>query len=829
MWRSGPMMARLGFLLAIWLMAGALTGCSHPVETASSNRVKLVVWGLEYGEESRGLRAKVAEFEKRHPNIEVSILSMGAGSMNPQKLMTAIVGNVPPDIIHQDRFTIGDWASRDAFMPLDDLYKRDQRAADGIHEADFYPACWKEANYTDPITGKSALFAIPDSTDDRLLIYNKTLFREAGIVDAKGEPKPPQTWEELLADAKKLTRDKPDGTYDRIGFIPNYGNSWLYVYAWQNDGEFMSADGRTCTMNAKPNVEALEYMVKVYDALGGVDRVTAFQSGFQSNEQDPFLTNKVAMKIDGSWIPQGIARYGPDLDFGVAPAPVPTARLHHEGKFKDDKDTFVTWAGGFSYALPRGAKHVEEAWQFIKWMVSPEAALIDAKATKAYYYTKERPLVPGLSANRKINEAVYREFPPKSPKFRDSMQLFAQMMDHARFRPVTFVGQRLWDEHVRAFENATHHATTGKTAQQSMDEGTLVVQRELDKVFAKNQYKTLNPAIPLTLASLIGAGVVVFFAWRLLALRKMRRLTRQEATAGYVFAAPWIIGFVALTAGPILVSIFLSFCDYDVMHPARFVGLNNYADLLGRDSYYLSVSLKNVLYLAAVGIPLGLSTSLAIALLLNAKVSGMSLYRTFFYVPAIVPVVASAVLWTWILNADPNRGLLNAGWQATLGTWFHVPPPGWLGAAQWAKPALILNGLWGAGAGMILWLAGLQGVPVHLYEAADLDGAGLLTKFRHVTLPMLSPYILFNLIMGTINALQEFDRPYVLTGGDPSKPIGPVDSLLLPVMYLFKNAFQYFKMGYASALAWILFVLILTLTVIQLKAAQKWVYYESEK
>ena len=173
-----------------------------------------------------------------------------------------------------------------------------------------------------------------------------------------------------------------------------------------------------------------------------------------------------------------------------------------------------------------------------------------------------------------------------------------------------------------------------------------------------------------------------------------------------------------------MVSIFLSFCDYDVLHPARFVGINNYADLLGRDSYYLRVSLQNVFYLAAVGIPLGLSTSLAIALLLNAKVSGMSLYRTFFYVPAIVPVVASAVLWTWILNADPNRGLLNAGWQATLGQWFGWQPPGWLGAAQWAKPALILNGLWGAGAGMILWLAGLQGIPTHLYEAADLDGAG---------------------------------------------------------------------------------------------------------
>ena len=142
-------------------------------------------------------------------------------------------------------------------------------------------------------------------------------------MDAKGEAKPPQTWEELLDDAKKLSQTRPDGSFERIGFIPNYGNSWLYIYAWQNDGEFMSPDGRTCTMNAKPNVEALDYMVKVYDALGGVDKVAAFQSGFQTNELDPFLTGKVAMKIDGSWVPKNIARYGPDLDFGLVPAPIP--------------------------------------------------------------------------------------------------------------------------------------------------------------------------------------------------------------------------------------------------------------------------------------------------------------------------------------------------------------------------------------------------------------------------------------------------------------------------------------------------------------------------
>ena len=165
--------------------------------------MKLVVWGLQFGEESKGLDARVDAFEQMHPEIEVSVLSMGAGGMNPQKLMTAIVGNVPPDVIHQDRFTIGDWAARDTFRPLDDFIARDRDKPYGVREEDYYPACWKEANYTDPITGKRASSPSRTAPTTALLFYNKTLFRQAGIVDAKGEPKPPQTWDELLADEQE--------------------------------------------------------------------------------------------------------------------------------------------------------------------------------------------------------------------------------------------------------------------------------------------------------------------------------------------------------------------------------------------------------------------------------------------------------------------------------------------------------------------------------------------------------------------------------------------------------------------------------------------------
>ncbi len=820
---------RTVFQIASLLLVAAtslvgLPGCGLRHASGRSGQTpELVVWGLQYGEESEGLRARVAEFERR-AGIKVSILSMGAGQMNPQKLMTAIVGRVPPDVIHQDRFTIGDWASRDAFQPLDAFISRDARAPDAIRPTDFYEACWAEAVY------KGKVYAVPSSTDDRALYYNRTLFRESGM----DPDRPPRTWDELLDAAKRLTKLNADGSFARIGFIPNYGNSWLYLYSWQNGGEFMSADGSRCTLDNPHSVAALDFMVQVYDALGGVTKVDAFASGFQAQELDPFLTGKVAMKIDGNWVLQGIGRYRPDLDFAVAPAPVPRERLEQtiggkKGRFNGEPP-FITWSGGFSYAIPRGARRSREAWVFIKWMCSPEAGLIEAEAQKRYNLAKGRPFIPGISANKRVNEAVFAAYAPRAEKFRTPLRLFIDMMPAARFRPVTFVGQRLWDEHVRAFDQATHHKETGKSPRTAMAESAAVVQKELDKVLNRKVYPALDPKVPIVIAVIVGAGLLAYAVWRIRGILGLGRVSRQEAWAGYAFAAPWLFGFIALTAGPILTSVFLSFCDYDVLHPPRFVGLHNYRELFSSDSYYLTTSLYNVAYLAGIGIPLGIVTGLAIAMLLNSKVSGMSVYRTCFYLPSIVPVVASAVLWAWVLNGDPNRGLLNAAWKATLSVWFGWDPPGWFGAAEWAKPGLIVQGLWGAGGGMILWLAGLQGIPQHLYEAAELDGAGVWSKFKNVTLPMLSPYVFFNLIMGTIGALQEFDRVYVLSGqGAGGSSVGPVDSLLVPVMYLFNSAFKYFKMGYASALAWVLFVIILLLTLVQLKIAPRWVHYEAEK
>ncbi len=412
------------------------------------------------------------------------------------------------------------------------------------------------------------------------------------------------------------------------------------------------------------------------------------------------------------------------------------------------------------------------------------------------------------------------------PRFLQAKQLSIALLPYTKFRPVTFVGQRLWDEQVRAVDQAVRHRLTPTAALASAQRQ---VQIELDSVYTRDAHPLLPSRTVLVVVAvlvLIGFAAlgIILTRW----MQQKRRAARSEAWAAFGFVAPWLLGFLVFTLGPILASLILSFCDYDVLHPARWAGISNYRSLVTLDRALLLKSMGNALYLAVVGIPLSMVTSLAMAMLLNTKVRGLNYYRTFFYMPSIVPVVATTVLWAWILNADPSRGLLNAAWQATITHWFHLAPPGWLAVPGWAKPSLILIGLWGAGGGMILWLAGLQAIPASLYEAASIDGAGSVAQFRHITLPMLSPYIFFNLIMGTIGALQTFETAYILGGTSGGQSTGPDDSLLVPVVYLFNNAFQYFKMGYASALAWLLFIIILGLTLGQLKLAPRWVHYETD-
>ena len=280
------------------------------------------------------------------------------------------------------------------------------------------------------------------------------------------------------------------------------------------------------------------------------------------------------------------------------------------------------------------------------------------------------------------------------------------------------------------------------------------------------------------------------------------------------FISPWIVGFIIFTAYPLIASAYYSLCDYDVLTKPVFIGLSNYQEMFSDSVFWQS--LFNTLIYAAFAIPIGLITSLFFAILLNSNIKGKSIYRTIYFLPSLIPIVASSMVWLWIFNG--KYGLVNYG-LSLIG----ITGPEWITNALWTKPALILMSVWSIGNTIVIYLAGLQDVPRQLYEAADIDGASFFVKLRHITIPIISPVIYFNLIMAIIGAFQTFVVPFIMFS--PSGSGGVNRSALFFTMYLYNNAFTYNRMGYASAMAWIMFIIILGLTVFATRATRKHIYY----
>ncbi len=285
-------------------------------------------------------------------------------------------------------------------------------------------------------------------------------------------------------------------------------------------------------------------------------------------------------------------------------------------------------------------------------------------------------------------------------------------------------------------------------------------------------------------------------------------------TAGWLCASPWIFGFLIFTVGPMLWSVYYSLTEYPLIRAPVWVGWENYRVMFREDKFFYNSLRVTTLY-AVVGVPLHLLSGFLLALLLNQKIRFIALWRTIYFLPSVVSGVAVALLWRWIFNSD--FGLAN--WLLGL---LGIDGPSWLLSPVWALPALIIMSLWSVGGSMVIFIAGLQGVPQSLYEAADMDGANALRRFWHVTVPMVSPVILFNLIIGLIAALQTFTQAFIMTDG------GPRQATHFFMLHLYNNAFEWLKMGYASALAWVLFVYIFLATLFVLRSSSLWVFYAGE-
>jgi multiple sugar transport system permease protein len=306
------------------------------------------------------------------------------------------------------------------------------------------------------------------------------------------------------------------------------------------------------------------------------------------------------------------------------------------------------------------------------------------------------------------------------------------------------------------------------------------------------------------------AAIMLAIVWWAVRSHRMSRTT----AAFWLFVSPWLFGFAVFTLGPMVYSLWLSFLDWDLTSPPTFVGIGNYQKALSDP--LLGQAIKVTLIYAVVSVPLQTALSLGVALLMNLDVRGINAFRTIWYLPSLVTGVAQTVLFLWVFN--PNYGLVNG-----LLAIFGIHGPAWFQDPQWALPAVIIMSLWTVGGNMVIYLAGLQDVPTELYEAAALDGAGRWRQLWNITVPQISPVIFFNAVTGLIGAMQIFTQGFVVkqSGG------APANSLLFFVYYLYQNAFQFFRMGYASALAWILLLMILALTALVFRGSSFWVYYES--
>jgi multiple sugar transport system permease protein len=296
--------------------------------------------------------------------------------------------------------------------------------------------------------------------------------------------------------------------------------------------------------------------------------------------------------------------------------------------------------------------------------------------------------------------------------------------------------------------------------------------------------------------------------------RRIQRLRTKEALAFYLCISPWLLGFLFFYLGPMLASFALSLTDWDLLTPPNFVGLANYIRIFTKDALFLkSLKITGIYTFSCVS--LELVFALGFALLLNQRIRGIGVFRTIYYLPSVLAGVAYVVMWMWIFN--PRAGLIN-----TLLGYVGIQGPRWLQDPNWALPALIIMSLWGVGRSMVIYLAGLQDIPTSLYEAAKIDGANRWHEFFKITLPLLTPSILFNLVFGIIMTFQSFTNVYVATNG------GPLDSTLFYVVYLYRKAFEHLAMGYASALAWILLLIVLVCTLIILRSSGRWVFYRGE-
>ena len=762
-------------LAALFLPLAAVPGSRATAAAPSGERVKVVYWEKWTGFEKDAMEKIVKEFNESQYKIEVEYLSVS--SVN-QKTLIATAGGRPPDVAGLWDGDVVVFADKNALIPLDDFLP-----GSGIGPETYIPVYWDMCTY------QGHVWALPSTPATTALHWNKEIFRKAGM----DPERPPKTFAELDEFSRKLTRVDPDTKQIvEMGFLPPEPGWWHYGWGTFFGGNLWDGD-RQIMIDSEPWVKAFGW-IQGYAKEYGVSSLQTFRSSFGNfnSPQNPFMSGQVAMVLQGVWMANYIFQNAPKMKWGAAPFPV-----------VNPGDQPVTFAGTDTLMIPRGAKHPKEAFEFIR------------------YVNQQGPMERLCLSHRKNSplRRVSEEFLSKheNPYIRMFQQL--AWSPNAVHQPK----MNVWNEYNNEISNAFEKVWLMQvTPQEAVVEVKARIQKAWDRNLATEQTAPsgLLKVAPFAVAGLIILAVLAVALVRELSIRRevggpSRSKLLRGLGKGLGFSSPWLFGLALFTLYPLAASVIYSFCDYSVLTEPKWIAGGNFAEIAGDTVFWMS--LKNTIIYAVFALPLGLLMALVVALLLDTNVKGVGIYRTLFFLPAVTPLVASAIIWLWIFNSQ--FGVLNYAIEKL--TFGYVQAIPWLSDARYAMPALILMSFWGIGHTMVILLAAMQDVPTSLYEAADMDGATWWLKIRHVTLPLISPVIYFNAIMGVIGVLQVFAVPYIMTGG------GPARATLFYSMYLYNNAFLYLRMGYACAMAWILFIIILALTGIAVRISKTHVYYVS--
>ena len=792
---------------ALAVVAWSYWNVGRRVWAGYNDRRPITLTVLHWGDpsEDRIVADLVAAYEKVRPDVRIIRINPGDPLTARNKLKTMLAAGQAPDVFYLPPDFMPELANAKIIRPLDSFVA----AENPVWINDFVPIVLNAFRYDSATgtVGSGPLYALPKDFTTTGFYININMFEAAGI-DWRAIQKNGWTWDRFRQVMLKLDTLNGTPAYRDRHIYPTFLWLWSDTFRdilWTFGGDFFrtDADGHPLFRQVALDTPQAQAAMKFIRDLRMKDRVCYNPTGMAKDGSQEFINGNIGcVGPVGTWLAPTYSSIT-TFKWDVVPAPYEAAPAS------------VIFTTG--WAMSSSCRDPKAAYELIHFLCGKDGQVLLAKSNLT---------MPAL-------KSVLPVFVNSPPRY--DHQIFIDAVAHARIQQLP--EQTDWDAILVNGVNRSIQLgleSTETSAKTVRDQWL----SDLDSASGSAAASAM-PWRPISLFSIAMILVATFGLWLIARREKLGRLDLAQERAGWMFLLPWLLGFLILTLGPMVLSLLLAFTRWTGMTPvgdAQFIGPANFRELFTRDATF-PISLKITTYYVLLSVPVTQAAALAVALLMNLRLRGIAIFRTIYFVPSVVSGVALAVLWLQVFNNE--YGIVNQILRPLLHP-FHLIPPNWFGmdlttdpptndAKRWAVPALTIMSLWGVGAGMIIYLAGLKGIPESLYESARLDGAGAGRRFWNVTLPMLSPLIFYNIVMGVIASFQIFTQVYVMTGVDTSTRGGPDNATLFYVLNLYRQAFEYHHMGYASAMAWALFVIVLGVTILLFRASRNLVYYEGLK